>query len=341
MESFACSALFVRPFLRALARHAAGSALSLEPLASIERGGRVSVKLAYASVAQWVDITGDADLGLRASCEVQPGGSGALDVAMYSAGSIRSATLLASRYHRLFNDALDIAFEAQAEHAVVHLTSKLPWPRAVADFTLGAWYRNHLQMPLGAAHHAHDVEVWFTHPEPADVHVYAEVFGGARLCFGASHDGFRFPGEYADVPFDGGDARLHALHCEYLESAYAGLHEQQNFAMRVRALLADDLRHGRANASNVARHLQMSRRTMVRRLEDEGTSFREEHDKLRRQLAMRFLIASRLPLQEVAELLGFSHVQSLHRAFKRWTGETPKKYRKMPSTEPESADPYP
>ena len=57
------------------------------------------------------------------------------------------------------------------------------------------------------------------------------------------------------------------------------------------------------------------------------TSFTEQLDELRRQLALRFVATPKLPLTEITDLLGFSHVQGFHRAFKRWTGQTPIQYR--------------
>jgi len=67
---------------------------------------------------------------------------------------------------------------------------------------------------------------------------------------------------------------------------------------------------------------------MSRRLEGEGTSFTDELDNARRQLALAYLKDGETPLKEAAFRLGFSHAESFHRAFKRWTGETPLGYRK-------------
>src|SRR5262249_45022223 len=83
-----------------------------------------------------------------------------------------------------------------------------------------------------------------------------------------------------------------------------------------------------ATVPRVARALRMSRRTMSRRLEQEGTSFAEELDNARRELAIAYVHEAETPLKEVAFRLGFSHAESFHRAFKRWTGETPLAYRR-------------
>jgi AraC-like DNA-binding protein len=67
---------------------------------------------------------------------------------------------------------------------------------------------------------------------------------------------------------------------------------------------------------------------LQRRLQEEGTSHQEVVDEARRCLASRMLTQSSLGIAEVAFALGFSDRGALHRAFKRWTGTTPARYRR-------------
>jgi len=98
--------------------------------------------------------------------------------------------------------------------------------------------------------------------------------------------------------------------------------------MRVRRVVAAELRQGRPTSGIVARRLRMSRRTLVRRLASEGTTFSQLLDDLRRELAVHLMTrAGKLSLFDVAKSLGFGHVQAFHRSFKRWTGSTPCRYR--------------
>jgi AraC-like DNA-binding protein len=78
----------------------------------------------------------------------------------------------------------------------------------------------------------------------------------------------------------------------------------------------------------VAKALAMSRRTMTRKLEAEGTTFTALLDELRRNLALRYAASTDLLLTEVALLLGFSNAAAFNRAFKRWTGMAPIEYRR-------------
>jgi AraC-like DNA-binding protein len=98
-------------------------------------------------------------------------------------------------------------------------------------------------------------------------------------------------------------------------------------AMRLRARLIDELPSGRTTERQVAEWLHMSRRTLQRKLRDEGTSYTRELDGVRRELAERFIRDRSLTLSEITYLLGFAEISSFSRAFKRWTGKAPSVYR--------------
>lgn len=98
------------------------------------------------------------------------------------------------------------------------------------------------------------------------------------------------------------------------------------------------LRHGMANArvEQVAKALNVSVRTLCRRLEDEHTSFQQLKDEVRRDLAVDRLANSAAGMAAIASELGFNDVSSFHRAFRSWTGMTPNAYRQS-AEEPRSA----
>ena len=89
-----------------------------------------------------------------------------------------------------------------------------------------------------------------------------------------------------------------------------------------------ELSRGRLTANQVAGQLRMSRRTLCRKLESEGTSFTALLADLRQRLALQYVGSHDLGLSEIAFLLGFSEAAAFHRAFKRWTGQTPLEYRR-------------
>ena len=71
----------------------------------------------------------------------------------------------------------------------------------------------------------------------------------------------------------------------------------------------------------------MTARTLQRRLAEEDTSFARLGDEVRRAFAEKYLAEDRLPIAEVAYLTGFGDPSNFHRAFRRWTGLTPREFR--------------
>jgi AraC-like DNA-binding protein len=96
----------------------------------------------------------------------------------------------------------------------------------------------------------------------------------------------------------------------------------------LRALCLRDGFTGELALDTAAHWLRLSRRTLQRRLREEGTSLQQIVDETRRHLASRMLTQSELGIAEVAFALGFAEPGGLHRAFKRWTGMTPAAYRR-------------
>lgn len=98
---------------------------------------------------------------------------------------------------------------------------------------------------------------------------------------------------------------------------------------RIRAILGDDFRCELPSFDELTGLLNMSARTLRRRLEKEGTSYQRIKDNARRDLAIRLLNRDGMTVSEVAEWVGFSDPSAFHRSFKKWTGQSPGSYREV------------
>ena len=87
------------------------------------------------------------------------------------------------------------------------------------------------------------------------------------------------------------------------------------------------LPHGKAHAQTVAKALRLSVRTLSRRLADEGTTYAEIVDRVRRSLALQYLEEPGFSLSQIAWLLGYEQTTSFNHAFRRWTGRSPSEAR--------------
>jgi AraC-like DNA-binding protein len=87
------------------------------------------------------------------------------------------------------------------------------------------------------------------------------------------------------------------------------------------------LHTGDASVDIIAKKLGFSRQTLFRRLKAEGATFREVLDELRHKLALDYLSGKQVSVNETAYLVGFSEPAAFSRAFKRWTGSSPRTMR--------------
>lgn len=96
---------------------------------------------------------------------------------------------------------------------------------------------------------------------------------------------------------------------------------------RIRGIIGDDFQREMPSFEELTGLLNMSARTLRRRLESEGTSYQRIKDKARRDRAISLLRHPGLSVCEVAEALGFSDPSAFHRSFKKWTGQSPGAFR--------------
>lgn len=111
-----------------------------------------------------------------------------------------------------------------------------------------------------------------------------------------------------------------------LAAANQRLKAMTPFRDQVRQSLVNRLNED-SDMVTVAQALNLSTRTLVRRLQEEGTTFLQIKDQIRRDTALRLLMESPQPVEDIAALIGFESLTAFHRAFKTWTGSTPLAYR--------------
>jgi len=164
-------------------------------------------------------------------------------------------------------------------------------------------------------------------PEPPQSEPYGEFFR-APVFFGAEGDRLVFTKEEWGAPTESGDealARLMEDHARALPPRVA--HSDSGFRANVERAIAAGLPEARS-AADVAKVLHVSVRTLQRKLEEAGTTFREVSEALSGRLAISHLANPKVSIAEVAFLLGFSDPSSFNRAFRRWTGEPPGRWRR-------------
>jgi AraC-like DNA-binding protein len=319
------SARFVPAFVHVLSADERFPRDSLDRLRAIDPTCRIPTAVANQMAIHQVAVTGDPDLGLKAARAMSMGRAGPLDYAIHSAATVRKSVAVAERYIRMYSDALRVRLDVGDPRAVVTLAMTSPASRPILDFTMAAWYANHVRPPLVGAG---GVECWFSHPRPSSTLEYERSFEGAALRFDAPNYGFAFDREYLEAPMPCVDASLHALLCEHVQTTLEQCALRPTLTDRVREIASRNLLEGTPTVFTVADELHISARTLARRLEREGTTFSAIVDGLRQELALQYVVREELGFTDIAFQLGFSHAEAFFRAFRRWTGRTPLKYRR-------------
>jgi AraC-like DNA-binding protein len=137
-----------------------------------------------------------------------------------------------------------------------------------------------------------------------------------------------FDASVLTLPLVGADPALGSLLERQAAELLADSPRRGAFAGRVRSLIKEGLPGGEARMDSVCRRLGVSARTLQRKLREEGTSFQELLEETQRALAEFYLRKPGVAICEISYSLGFAQPSAFHRAFRRWTGLTPKAFRR-------------
>ena len=170
-------------------------------------------------------------------------------------------------------------------------------------------------------------DVFFVTPAPVSLELHQRLFGSATLHFASPIAGFRLSNAVLALPLSSARPSLARELRTRSDSQLAELAESGPIAVKVRELIRSGARSGVPTAESVAGRLGLSLRTMSRRLEGEGTSYRALSHEARASIARDLLAENRFTVAEIAEKLGFSDTSSFQRAFRRWYGVAPTRYR--------------
>jgi AraC-like DNA-binding protein len=170
------------------------------------------------------------------------------------------------------------------------------------------------------------VRTEFIHDEPEERVEYAK-FLVCPVKFGAEWDAVIYAEETTRLPVKGADIKL----LEVLEATCKKLlgptPEGRDLVREVRHLIIERLPTGSASINAIAGQLGVSSKTLERRLAEQGESFSALLDRTRFNAVTHYLEDPDMRLTQVAYLAGYTEAAALVRAFKRWTGETPARFR--------------
>lgn len=304
-----------------------GLGLSEQGLA--EPQARVDLRIAEQVVERARSLSGEPGLGFHLGLQMRISAHGELGVAAMTASTVREALEVAVRYTPLRTAAIGLRLHEHDELAAVVIDEHVPLGsiRDVVVFTLvvGIWQMGNAL--TGRELHG-DAELAFD--EPSYFHRFAD-FAPGRTRFSRPANQLVFPRSNLDLPLVMADPASQRVAKEQCERALDVIGREADLVMRVRAVLARD-EGGYRSLPETAKRLHLSERTLKRRLAEQGLSFSEIVDRHRQERAMLLLRSRDLSIDEIAQRLGYSDAANFSRAFRRWTGTSPRAYRKSQPT---------
>ena len=269
----------------------------------------------------------DPHFGIHAAARTEPGTFGVVSDLIQANATLGDALKQLIRYLGIVTQTVSLELVDVGSSSRLRARFRMP-PRAqglhAVEFTLASI---HHFAATSAGPRFVLREVSFRHLNRAPVPEYEKVFG-APVRFGFSSNHLEFDGSALALPlltFDA--ARARALDAT-ASKVLLGLSQSGELTPRVSRLAMGQLRAGEEpTLAHAARGIHSTPRSVQRGLKSEGAGFAQVVDKLRHGLALFYIEDRSLSLADVGYLVGFSEPAAFHRAFKRWEGCTPGKYR--------------
>jgi AraC-like DNA-binding protein len=165
-----------------------------------------------------------------------------------------------------------------------------------------------------------------SYPAPAHADVYRDFFG-CPTEFGQPNNEIFIDAAWSEGSGSMPDPITHAVVGEMCQSVLSELEDAAGMATTVRRALVDQMPWRYPDIESMASKLSMHPRTLRRKLEAEGTTYRDILADVRRRLAVEYLRKTRMTTEEIANRLGYSDAANFRHAFSRWTGKSPSEYR--------------
>ena len=270
--------------------------------------------------------TQDPCFGLHFGESYEPKNIGPLVYVVLNSPTFGAAFDNIGRYLHLHNEAARVSRTVEGSwaylrHELVGLA--VEHPRQHAEYSMVVSL-NTLQLMAGSQWAP--VEAQFAHKAPNDWSEQTRVFG-CPVSFDCPTNALVVAREFLDRQVPAADERLYPIVRRYLDGVLQDGPKEEGVLAAARRAIVEIMRDGDPTLSGVAKQMGLSPRTLQRRIDDLGMTFKRLVGETRHRSSLNYLRDPKHTLTEIAYLLGYSEVSAFNRAFRRWTGSTPSAYR--------------
>jgi AraC-like DNA-binding protein len=290
---------------------------------------RVPLTVYEAMLERAGELAGDDNAGLHVGECIRPGQYGALGLSVMSCKTAGEAFERHMRYENLVSDRAVSTYHFEGEQIRLSWdTHGLSVGRKVAEENVASWV-TFLRWITGQSPELTAIN--FSHNQPSDLSEYERIFSCA-IAFNQPMVELIFPAQHSELPLTQHDPVMREMMDAYAENLLQELSQGDGLLGDVRGLMVEAMATGTVSLDIVADQLAITPRTLQRRLNDRGETFKNILDEVRKGLALSYIAQPFIDLAELAYLLGFADQTAFQRAFKKWTGTSPGKYKKLKLT---------
>jgi AraC-like DNA-binding protein len=312
-------------------RRALAEAAGIEPVGLEDQDARIPFSRYVALMRAGKTLSGDPALGLHYGDDVDIAEVSIVGLIGQAAATPMEAFRQLNRYVRLIvetdNEGDGDRFRMQSRFGGLWMVDTRRHAETFPELTETAFAqfvstprRLGLKAPLKAVH--------VTHADPGYREEYERIFG-APITFGAEWNALQVDPAWAPRDLARLPKYVFGVLSERADALLDELQTSKTVRGRVESLLMPILHAGEANMDTIAGKMALSRQTLFRKLKAEGVTFEKVLDELRQRLALDYLSARKVSVNETAYLVGFSDPAAFSRAFKRWTGTSPRAMREQ------------
>jgi AraC-like DNA-binding protein len=269
-----------------------------------------------------IELTGDELIGIHLGEELSATILGMIGYLMQSSKNLREAFVMLSKYNELFSTMMKFSLIEDKEECAIHYEPALRWQHEYAESA-----RQSVEIGMSgtlkifnilSGKKVFPVRVELAYP-PRQVSEYERIFK-CPIHFNAAQNRLVFGKDNLLQPVISHDKSLFHFFNNTLDQKLAVLKQESTLSNELCQLIIRDFKGRTPPAEVAAVHLNISLRSMQRRLKQENTSYREITQSIRKMLAASMMKGAKYRVSEVAEILGYSDSSSFHKAMKKWGG---------------------
>ncbi|KZX69374.1 MULTISPECIES: AraC family transcriptional regulator [unclassified Alcanivorax] len=278
-------------------------------------------------IANAHQLTDQPDIALQSGLRALPAMHGPMGMAAMASPTLRDAMRLFARFNNTRTRIFNTVMEETPERITLRLVFAYPHDSAIRFLTESAMASSYACYVMLRGRPLNDGCVYFNYPAPPWADAYPQVFRGMDIVFDAPDAALSLPASYGDEALHSHDRDLLWVAIRQCEVRQETLRKQGTLSDRVLSLLHQE--PGKATLESIADQLHMSPRTLIRKLKQENTRFQQLLDQTLSRRAAQLLSLPHYTVAAVAEDLGYTDVASFRRAFQRWFGTSPSRFRQQ------------